>query len=94
MERLTADKAQELMSGEVVNRTIGDTLQYFYMAIEQSAKANKTHLTVGVHMPDGAARWVRAELERDGYNVKLRGPISHGDTHTFYIRWANSFKIF
>ena len=94
MERLTADKAQELMFGGVVNRTMVDTLQFFYAAIEQRAKANKSHLEIGVHMTNGAAQWVRAELERDGYIVKLRGPISYGDTHTFYIRWADSFKIF
>ena len=35
MERLTADKAQELMFGGVVNRTMADTLQFFYAAIEQ-----------------------------------------------------------
>ena len=94
MERLTADKAQELMFGGVVNRTMVDTLQFFYATIEQRAKANKSHLEIGVHMTNGAAQWVRAELERDGYIVKLRGPISYGDTHTFYIRWADSFKIF
>ena len=94
MERLTADKARELTFGGTINHAMNDTLQYFYAAIEQRAKTNKTYLTVGAHMTNGAAQWVRAELEREGYTVKVRGPISYGDTHTFYIRWANGFKIF
>ncbi len=92
MNRLTAEQARGLMTDNV-DREAGDILQRFYVAIEHAAKKNKTTLVAGVHITEGVVKWVRAELERDGYVVTVKGPMQYGDTHTFYVRWGSSFKL-
>ena len=93
MNRLTAEQARCLMTDNI-DREIGDILQRFYVAIEHAAKKNKSTLVIGVHITEGVAKWIRAELERDGYVVTVKGPMQYGDTHTFYVRWGSSFKLF